>query len=58
MKQVFDADLEWARRAADRLRSDVPAARIVELPGAHHCIFLSNESDVLLEIRKFVTALR
>jgi pimeloyl-ACP methyl ester carboxylesterase len=58
MKYVFDADLEWARRAIDRLRSDVPAARIVELPGAHHFIFLTNESDVLIEIRKFVTALR
>jgi len=58
MKQVYAADLEWARRAIDRMRSDVPTARVVELPGANHYIFLSNESEVLLEIRQFVTALR
>ena len=58
MKQVFAADVEWARRSIDRLRSGVPAARVVELPGASHYIFLSNESDVLLGIRQFVTTLR
>ena len=58
MKQVFAADVEWARRSIDRLRSGVPAARVVELPGANHYIFLSNESDVLLGIRQFVTTLR
>ncbi len=58
MKQVFASDLEWARRAIDRMRSDVPAARVVEMPGADHYIFLSNEAEVLLEIRQFVTTLR
>jgi len=57
MKQVFAADVEWARRSIDRLRSDVPAARVVELTGANHYIFLSNESDVLLGIRQFLTSL-
>ena len=58
MEQVFAADVAWARRSIDRLRSGIPAARVVELPGANHYIFLSNESDVLWEIRQFVTALR
>jgi alpha-beta hydrolase superfamily lysophospholipase len=58
MKQVFAADLAWARRSIDRMRSGVPAARIVELPGAKHFIFFSNELEVLREIRQFVTTLR
>lgn len=58
MRQVFAADVDWARRSIDRLRSGVPAARVVELPGANHYVFLSNESDVLLGIRQFVTTLR
>ena len=58
MEQVFAADLAWARRSIDRLKSGVPAARVVELPGADHYVFFSNESDVLLEIRQFVTSLR
>lgn len=58
MEQVFAADLAWARRSIERLRSGVPAARVVELPGADHYVLFSNESDVLLEIRQFVTTLR
>lgn len=58
MKQVFAADTAWARRSIDRMKSGVPSARIVEMPGAKHLIFLSNESEVLREIRQFVTALR
>ena len=57
MQQVYDADVAWARRSIDRMRSGVPAARIVEMPAANHCIFLSNEQEVLLEIRHFVTNL-
>ena len=58
MEQVLAADLAWARRSIDRLKSGAPASRVVELPGADHYIFFSNESDVLLEIRQFVTTLR
>ena len=32
----------------------VPSARIVRLSGAHHYVFVSNETDVLREIRAFV----
>jgi non-heme chloroperoxidase len=58
MKQVLAWEFDFARRAIDRMRSDVPAATVVELPGANHYIFFSNESEVLLEIRQFVTTLR
>ncbi|MGH9220798.1 MAG: hypothetical protein ACRD1W_15945, partial [Vicinamibacterales bacterium] len=39
------------------LRAAVPTARIVELPGASLYMFLSNEADVLREIRAFSTTL-
>jgi non-heme chloroperoxidase len=31
----------------------VPTARVVKLPGAHHYVFLSNEAEVLREMRAF-----
>jgi len=36
----------------------VPGARVVRLAGAHHYVFLSNEADVLRELRAFIAALR
>lgn len=35
----------------------MPTARVVELPNASHFVFLSNEADVLREIRDFVAGL-
>jgi hypothetical protein len=35
----------------------VPTARIVELPGAERYMFLSNEADVIRELRSFGQAL-
>jgi len=58
MEKVFAADLAWAKRSMGRLTSGVPSARVVELPGADHYLFFSNESDLLREIRQFVTNLR
>jgi non-heme chloroperoxidase len=39
------------------LLASVPTARIVELPGANLFMFLSNEADVLREIRAFAATL-
>lgn len=39
------------------LRTGVPGARIVELPGASLYLFLSNEADVIREIRAFAAIL-
>ncbi len=58
MEQVFAADLEWVRKAIHRMRSDVPSARIVELPGANHYLFLSQEAEVVQAIREFVTRVK
>jgi pimeloyl-ACP methyl ester carboxylesterase len=40
------------------LLAGVPTARIVELPDANLYMFLSNEADVLREVRAFAAALR
>ena len=40
------------------LLAGVPAARIVELPGANLFMFLSNEADVLREVRAFAVTLQ
>jgi len=38
--------------------SGVPAARVVRLRGAHHYVYLSNQADVLREMRAFLSGLR
>jgi hypothetical protein len=40
------------------LRAGVPTARIIELPGANLYMFLSNEADVLRELRAFAATLQ
>jgi pimeloyl-ACP methyl ester carboxylesterase len=57
VEQLYAADVAYARRAEAILRAGVPEARVIELPGANHYIFLSNEQDVLREIRAFLTDL-
>jgi len=39
------------------LRQGVPAAKIVELPGANLYMFVSNEADVIRELRGFAASL-
>jgi pimeloyl-ACP methyl ester carboxylesterase len=38
-------------------KEGVPTARVVRLPGAHHYVYLSNEADVLREMRAFLAGL-
>jgi len=38
--------------------TNVPSARVVRLSEASHYVFLSNEDDVLREMRKFIIGLR
>jgi non-heme chloroperoxidase len=58
MEQVYAADVSFSRRSSGSLRQNVPRARIVELPGANHYLFLSNEAEVLGEFRAFLASLR
>jgi non-heme chloroperoxidase len=41
-------------RQAKALEEGLPGARVVRLPGANHYVFLSNEADVLREMRAFL----
>jgi pimeloyl-ACP methyl ester carboxylesterase len=53
----YGLDLARFARQKDALKRGVPDARIVELAGANTYIFLSNETDVIRELRMFVTEL-
>ena len=45
-------------RQAKAIGDGIPGARVVQLPHANHYVFLSNEGDVLREMRAFVRGLR
>jgi non-heme chloroperoxidase len=54
----FDAeDTAYTGPQARAFETGVPSARVVRLPHASHYVFLSNEADVLREMRAFLTAL-
>ena len=43
---------------AKAFENGVPTARVVRLRGAHHYVYLSNEADVLREMRTFLVGLQ
>ena len=57
LRQEYDATRALYTRWQQDLRAGVPTARIVELTGANLFMFLSNEADVLREIRAFAATL-
>jgi hypothetical protein len=58
IERVTSIELDFARRAMRILKRGVPDAIVVELPGAKHHAFLSNEERVLREARTFLDTLR
>ena len=42
---------------AKALQAGIPSARVVQIPSANHYVFLSNEADVLREMRAFLAGL-
>jgi non-heme chloroperoxidase len=46
------------RRQAKAFEDGVPSARVVRLPSADHYVYLSNEADVLREMKSFFSTLR
>jgi pimeloyl-ACP methyl ester carboxylesterase len=52
------ATAAYVDRWVKNLKSGVPEARIVDLPGAGHFVFLSRQAEVLEEIRRFVASIR
>jgi hypothetical protein len=57
LKQVFAGKQAMLSKWQRDLLTGVPAARIVELPGANLYMFLSNEADVIREVRAFAATL-
>ena len=57
LRQEYAATRALYTRWQRDLLASVPTARIVELPGASLYMFLSNEADVLRELRAFAATL-
>ena len=57
LEQQYRFDQAVQDRHIQDLKKGVPSARIVELPNANFYIFLSNEADLLRELRSFVKEL-
>jgi pimeloyl-ACP methyl ester carboxylesterase len=57
VRQQYAATRAMYTRWQQDLLASIPTARIVELPGANLYMFLSNEADVLREIRAFAATL-
>jgi len=55
LRQQQAAERAMVSRWERDLLAGVPAARIVELAGANLYMFLSNEADVLREVRTFAS---
>jgi non-heme chloroperoxidase len=56
--QAFNRALgAFTERWMKNLKSGVPDARFVDLPGAGHFVFFTREAEVLKELRKFLASL-
>jgi pimeloyl-ACP methyl ester carboxylesterase len=58
VEAVYGNYIGMARIRIDRIKRAAGSTRVVDLWGAHHFVFLSNEEEVVREIRSFVTSLR
>jgi pimeloyl-ACP methyl ester carboxylesterase len=58
VEAVYGTYVGMAKIRIDRIKRAAGGASVVELWGAHHFVFLSNEADVLREIHKFAASLR
>jgi non-heme chloroperoxidase len=58
VEAVFGTQVGLIRNRIKRINSAARGARVVDLWGANHFVFLSNETDVLREIRAFLAELR
>jgi non-heme chloroperoxidase len=57
VEAAFGTYVGMARHRIDRIRQAAGGARVVELWGAHHFVFLSNPDEVLREMRAFLASL-
>ena len=57
-KSYSSALTALTERQEKAVENGVPTAHVITLPGAHHHVFLSNEADVIREMRAFLIGLR
>ena len=57
LRQQYAWDQAMVLRWERDLRAAIPTARIVELPGASLYMFLSNEADIIREVKAFAATL-
>jgi non-heme chloroperoxidase len=58
IEAVFGTYVGMSKNRIKRINGAAGGARVVELWGANHFVFLSNEADVLREMRVFLAGLR
>jgi non-heme chloroperoxidase len=58
LNQAYLASRAMLTKWQNDLRTGVPGAKIVELPGANLYMFLSNEADIIRELRAFAASLQ
>jgi len=56
--RLYELEMEFIRRWESNLKKAVPAARIIEMPGGHHYLFLAEQAEILREIRLFLEELK
>jgi pimeloyl-ACP methyl ester carboxylesterase len=57
-KSYSSALAALTERQQKAVENGVPTAHVITLPGAHHHVFLSNEADVIREMRNFLNTLK
>jgi len=57
LQRIYAADRIYLNRYESNMRAAKGGLRIVELRGADHYVFITNESEVLNELRKFLAGL-
>jgi len=57
LQNLYVAEQKYIKEFTDALRGALPAARVIRMIGGNHYIFISNEADVLFEIRSFLSQL-
>jgi pimeloyl-ACP methyl ester carboxylesterase len=58
LNEEYTLFLAASRERIAAFQNGVAHSRVVELPGANHYLFLSNEADVLRELREFLGGLK
>jgi len=58
LEDLYAADQKYLSQFIGDFQTAVPTARVIKMYGANHCIFISNQTDVLFEMRAFMSRLR